>query len=46
MTLTTQSRELKALDAMNSSRLWMTSGTLGCDIEALDAMNRFELYLT
>ncbi|RVW13733.1 hypothetical protein CK203_087207 [Vitis vinifera] len=37
-----QSRELKALDAMNSFGLWMTSATLGHDIFASDAMNTSE----
>ena len=38
--------QLKAFDAMNSSRLWMTSTTLGHDIKVLDAMSRSELWLT
>ena len=33
--------QLKALDAMNNSRLWMTSTTLSFDLKALDAMNSF-----
>ena len=37
--------ELKALDAMNSSELWMTCSTLGHDLRALDAMNNLELLI-
>ena len=37
--------ELKALDAMNSSELWMTCSTLGHDLRALDAMNNSELLI-
>ena len=46
MTSATLSRELRALDVMNNSGLWMKSTTLGHDIRALDAMNKSELYLT
>ena len=31
--------EIKALDSMNSLRLWMTCTTLGVELRALDAMN-------
>ena len=33
------SHELRALDVMNSSRLWMIWITLGCGLMALDALN-------
>ena len=46
MIRTTLGHEPRALDAMNSSGLWMTLATLGRDIRALDAMNKSELYLT
>ena len=36
----TPSRELKALDVMNNSGLWMTWTTLGYELKPLDAMNR------
>ena len=35
--------ELKALDAMNSSRLCLTSITLGRELRDLDAMNNSRL---
>ena len=41
----TLDNELKALDAMNSSELWMTCSTLGHDLRALDAMNSLELLI-
>ena len=44
MTLTTLSCELKDLNVMNNSGLWMTRVTLGWDLRALDAMNSFELW--
>ena len=37
--------ELKALDAMNNSELWVTCSTLGHDLRALDAMNNLELLI-
>ena len=37
--------ELKALDAINSSKLWMTSTILGRGLRALDAMNKSRLWL-
>ena len=42
----TPGRELKALDAMNSSRLWLKLTTLGHELRALDAMNNSWLWLT
>ena len=38
--------ELKALDAMNKSGLWMIGATLGHELRALDAMNSSRLWLT
>ena len=38
--------QLRALDAINNSRLWMTSATLSCKIKALDFMNSFGLWMT
>ena len=35
----TMGRELRALDDMNNSRLWMTRATQGRELKALDAMN-------
>ena len=35
----TQGHVLRALDAMNSSGLWMTLMTLGYEFKALDVMN-------
>ena len=35
--------ELKALNAMNNSGLWMIWTTLGCELKALEAMNTSEL---
>ena len=37
--------ELKALDAMNNLKLWMTCSTLGRDLLSLDAMNSSELLI-
>ena len=37
--------ELKALNAMNSSKLWMTCSTLGHDLRALHTMNNLELLI-
>ena len=39
----TLGHELKALDAMNNSRLWMTLATLRRELKALDAMNSLGL---
>ena len=41
----TLSHELKALNAMNNSKLWMICSTLGHDLRALDAMNNSELLI-
>ena len=41
----TLGHELKALDSMNSSELWMTSSTLGHDLKALDAKNNSKLLI-
>ena len=38
--------ELRALDSMNISRLWMTCATLGHELKALDTMYRSGLWLT
>ena len=38
-------RELKTLNAMNSSRLWMTRTTPGCELRALEAMNNSGLWM-
>ena len=43
--LITLSRELKALDALNNSRLWMTWVTPGHEPMALDAMKSSELWM-
>ena len=37
--------ELKVVDAMNNSGLWMTCSTLGHELRALDAMNNLELLI-
>ena len=39
------SHELKALDAMNSFRLWMTSMTLGCKLMPLDGTKSSRLWM-
>ena len=39
----TPGSELKALDAMNSLRLCLTSTTLGRELSTLDAMNNSRL---
>ena len=39
----TLGNELKALHAMNNSRLCLTSTTLGCELSALNAMNNSRL---
>ena len=44
MTSATLSCELKALDAMNNSGLWMTIVTHGRDLRALDATNSSKLW--
>ena len=36
--ITTPVHELKALDAMKCSRMWMTTMTLGHELRALDPM--------
>ena len=41
----TLGRELKALDSMNNSELWMACSTLGHDLKALDAMNNSKLLI-
>ena len=46
MTWITLGHKLKALDAMNNSRMWFTSKTAGHELSALDAMNSFGLWLT
>ena len=38
-------RELKALDAMNNSSLWMTRVTPSDELKALDAINNSELWM-
>ena len=39
------SHEPNALDVMNSSGLWMTSTTSGCELKALNAMNNLGLWI-
>ena len=39
----TQCRELKALDAMNNSGLWLTLITMGHGFMALNSMNKLGL---
>ena len=46
MKLTTLGWELKALDSMNSSALWLTLMTLGIELKDLDVMNRPGLLMT
>ena len=41
----TLGHKVKALNAMNSSELWMTCSTLGCDLWALDAMNNSKMLI-
>ena len=41
----TLGHELKALDAMNKSKLWMACSTLGHDLKALDVVNNLELLI-
>ena len=38
--------ELRSLDAMNYSKLWITWATLGCELKALTSMNSSRLWLT
>ena len=42
----THGHEVRALDAMNKSRLWMNGMTLGCELSTLDAMNNLRLWMT
>ena len=42
----TQGRELRALDVMNNSGLWIIEITLGHELRALDAMNNSRLWRT
>ena len=37
--------EIRPLDSMNNSWLWMTSATLGHKTKALDAMKSLELWM-
>ena len=39
------SHEPNALDVMNSSGLWMTSTTSGCELKAVNAMNNLGLWI-
>ena len=41
----TPSRELRALDDMNSSRLWMKRATQGGELKVLDAIYNSELWM-
>ena len=43
MTSMTEGHELKALDAMNNSSLWMTRATPSDELKALDAINILKL---
>ena len=45
MTWMTTGHELRALYAMNNSRLWMTWMTLGHELTTLDAMNNWGLWM-
>ena len=38
-----RSSELKPLDVVNNSRLWLTWMTMGCELKALNAMNSLTL---
>ena len=42
----TLGRELRSLDAMNRSGLWITWATLGRELRVIAAMNRSRLWLT
>ena len=42
----TTGRELKALDVMNSSELWLKLMTLGHELRSIDAMNNSGIQLT
>ena len=39
MTRKAPARDLKGLDVVNNSRLWMICGTLGCELKVIDALN-------
>ena len=41
----TLSREFKALDAISSSRMWMTQTTSCYELRALDVMNKLKLWM-
>ena len=41
----TLDRKLRALDAMNSSGLWMIRATPSGELKALDAINNSELWM-
>ena len=45
MTLMTQGHELRALDVMNNSSMWMTGTTPTHELMALDAMKNSRLWL-
>ena len=42
----TLGRELRALDAMNNSGLWLTLTTLGIEMKDLNVMNNLGLSMT
>ena len=42
----TLDQELRALDAMNNSRLWFTLMTLGIELRDLDSMNNSGFSMT
>ena len=42
----TLGRELRSLDVMNLSRLWITWATLSRELKVLAPMNRSRLWLT
>ena len=46
MTCMTLSHELRALHAMNNSRLWMIRTILGRELKNLDAMTNIRLWMT
>ena len=46
MTCTNLGRELKALNAMNNSRMWMTRMTPGRELRVLDAMKSLWVWRT
>ena len=43
MSPTTMGHELKTINAMDISRLWLTRMNLGYELRALDAMNKLRL---